>query len=142
MLTAAALPGVLPCAPTSYDEEVTNAPSTGEPEPQWRQPPFSSENEPKAAPLKGPVASGSVIVPAGTTAPPSVVETAVKTVAGVVWPVMILLALMGAIGWWPAILIAIVSSTVLGNVGGHLRSRRKALGRGRTIAPGTRDRLR
>ena len=90
----------------------------------------------------GPVASGSVIVPAVTTAPPSVVETAVKTVAGVVWPVMILLALMGAIGWWPAILIAIVSSTVLGNVGGHLRSRRKALGRGQRIPPANRDRLR
>jgi len=55
---------------------------------------------------------------------------------------MILLALMGAIGWWPAILIAIVSSTVLGNVGGHLKSRRKALGRGRGIPRGDRDRLR
>jgi len=132
----------LAALPASYDEEVTNAPSTGEPEPQWRQPSFPSENKPKAAAVEGTVASGSVIVPAGTTAPPSVVETAVKTVAGVVWPVMILLALMGAIGWWPAILIAIVGSTVLGNVGGHLRSRRKALGRGRTIAPGTTDRLR
>lgn len=121
---------------------MTHAASTGEPEPQWRQPSFPSENKPKAAPVEGTVASGSVLVPAGTTPPPSVVETAVKTVAGVVWPVMILLALMGAVGWWPAILIAIVGSTVLGNVGGHLRSRRKALGRGGRIPPATRDRLR
>jgi hypothetical protein len=71
-----------------------------------------------------------------------VVETAIKTVAGVVWPVMILLVLMGAISWWPAILIAIVSSTVFGNVGGHLKSRRKALGRGRRIPRGDGDRLR
>jgi hypothetical protein len=55
---------------------------------------------------------------------------------------MILLALMGVVGWWPAILIAIVGSTVLGNVGGHIRSRRKALGRGRRIPPANRDRLR
>lgn len=119
----------------SYDERVTNPPPTGEPEPQWRQPSFPSENEPRPTPVEGPVASGSVIVPATTTTPPSVVETTVKTLAGLVWPVMIFLAVMGVTGWWPAILIAIVSSTVLGNVGGHLRSRRKALSRGRTIPP-------
>jgi hypothetical protein len=132
----------LAALPASYHEEVTNAPSTGEPEPQWRQPSFPSENKPKAAAVEGTVASGSVIVPAGTTPPPSVVETAIKTVAGVVWPVMILLVLMGAVSWWPAILIAIVSSTVLGNVGGHLKSRRKALSRGRRIPRGDGDRLR
>jgi hypothetical protein len=131
-----------PAQAASYDEEMTNAPSRGEPEPQWRQPSFPSENEPKATPVEGPVASGSVIVPATPMAPPSVVETTVKTVAGVVWPVMIVLALMGMIDWWPAILIAIVGSTVLGNVGGHLKSRRKALGSGRGIPRGGRDRLR
>lgn len=121
---------------------MTNAPSTGEPEPQWRQPSFPTENDPKAAPVEGSVASGSVIVPRGGVAPPSVVETAVATVGGVVWPVMIVLALMGTIGWWPAVLIAIVTSTVLGNVRRHLKARRKALGRGRTIAPGDKDGLR
>jgi hypothetical protein len=108
---------------------VTNAPPTGEQEPQWRQPSFPSENAPKAEPVGSRVTSGSVLVPKAVTPPPSVVETTVRTVAGVVWPVMILLAVMGVVGWWPAILIAIVGSTVLGNVGRHLRSRRKAIGR-------------
>ncbi len=126
----------------SYDEDVTNAPSTGEPEPQWRQPSFPTENDPKAAPVEGPVASGSVIVPRRGAAPPTVAETAVATIGGLVWPVMIVLALMGAVDWWPAILIAIVTSTVLGNVRGHLKAQRKALGRGRTIPPSGRNRLR
>ena len=115
---------------------MTDAPSTGEPEPQWRQPSFPTANEPQSAPVDGAVASGSVIVPRGGVAPPSVVETTLATVGGVVWPVMILLALMGVVGWWPAILVAIVTSTVLGNVRGHLKARRKALGRGRTRATG------
>jgi hypothetical protein len=114
---------------------MTNAPSTGEPEPQWRQPSFPSENEPPATPVESTVASGSVILPATPTPPPSVVETVVKTVAGVVWPVMIVLAIMGVMGWWQAIIVAIVASAVLGNVGGHLRSQRKALSRGRRIPP-------
>jgi hypothetical protein len=114
---------------------MTNAPSTGEPEPQWRQPSFPSENEQKATPVDIPVASGSVLVPATPIAPPSVVETTVKTVAGVVWPVMIVLAIVGVMGWWQAIIVAIVASAVLGNVGGHLRARRKAVSRGRAIPP-------
>jgi hypothetical protein len=119
----------------SYDEEVSNTP-TGEPEPQWRQPSFPSDNDPKAAPAEGPVASGSVLVPRGAVPPPTVMETTIATVGGVVWPVMIVLALMGAVPWWPAILIAIVTSTVLGNVRRHMKAQRKALGRGGTIPPG------
>ena len=141
MLAAAYPPRGLPLRDLRlYDEEVTNSPSTGEPEPQWRQPFFPTENHPKA--VEGSVASGSVIVPRGGMAPPSVVETAIATVGGVVWPVMIVLALMGAINWWPAVLIAIVTSAVLGNARRHLKARRKALGSGRTIAPGDRDRQR
>ena len=121
---------------------MTNPPQTGEPEPQWQQPSFSPENGSKPSRVEKPVVSGSVIVPRGRIAPPSVVETTIATVGGMVWPVMIVLALMGAIGWWPAILIAIVTSTVLGNVRGHLKARRKALGRGQTLPPTHRNRLR
>ena len=82
-----------------------------------------------------------MIVPAGVVPPPSVLETTVRTISGVVWPVMIVLALMGTVSWWPAILIAIVTTTVLGNVSGHLKARRKALTRSRRITPGDQGRL-
>ncbi len=72
-------------------------------------------------------ASGSLIVP---FRPPSVPETVLATFSGLVWPVMILLAIMGTIGWWPAIIIAIATSVVTDNVRKHLRARRKALSRG------------
>ena len=124
-----------PALSASYDEEVTNTP-TGEPEPQWRQPSFPSDDDPKAAPAEGPVASGSVLVPRGAVPPPTVMETTIATIGGVIWPVMILLAVMGAVGWWPAILIAIVTSTVLANVRRHMKSQRKALGRGQTYPTG------
>ncbi len=126
----------------AYHVQVTNQPPTAEPEPQWQQPSFSPGgeagslgNQAKPSPLPSPLASGSVIVPGTSVPPPSVAETMIGTVAGVVWPVMIVLAIMGAVGWWPAILVAIVGSAVLGNVRGHLKARRKALGRAGTIPP-------
>jgi hypothetical protein len=121
---------------------VTNAPSAGEPEPQWQQPSFSPQSEPKPSPVEAPVAFGSVLVRRGRVAPPSVAETVFATVGGVVWPVMIVLALMGVVGWWPAILTAILASAVLGNVRGHLKARRKALGRATTIPPEDKNRQR
>ncbi len=134
--------------PAAYHEQVTNQPPTAEPEPQWQQPSFSPGSEAgslgngaKPSPLPSPFASGSVIIPSTSVPPPSVAETMIATVAGVVWPVMIVLAIMGAVGWWEAILIAIVGSAVLGNVRGHLKARRKALGRAGTI-PTTEDRPR
>jgi len=106
-----------------------------EPEPQWQQPSFPSESQPASAPVEGIVTSGSSVVRRGAVPPPSVIETVVGTVAGLVWPVMIVLAIMGAVAWWPAILIAIVGSAVLGNVRGHLKARRKAIGRGQALPP-------
>jgi hypothetical protein len=114
---------------------VTNAPPTGEQEPQWQQPSFSPPSEPKPAPVEAPVVFGSVLVPRGRVAPPSVAETVFATVSGVVWPVMIVLALMGVMNWWAAILTAIIASAVLGNLRGHLKARRKALGHATTISP-------
>ena len=127
---------------------MTNPPQTGEPEPQWQQPSFSPDDPSRPFSVEKPVVTGSVIVPRADMAPPSAVETTIATVGGLVWPVMIVLALMGAVGWWPAILIAIVTSAVLGNVRGHLKARRKALGRARRrppnppIPPGNRGGLR
>ena len=121
---------------------MTSTPPQGEQEPQWQQPSFQPENEPTVAPSENLVVSGPLIVPAEPALPPSAMETALNTIAGVIWPVMIVLAIMGMVGWWPSILIAIVTTTVLGNVGGHLKSRRKALTRGRTIPPEAPNRLR
>ncbi len=120
----------------SYDEHVTSNAPQDEQEPQWQQPSFDAGAPAETVRGEGLVVSGPLIVPAEPPMPPSAMETAVNTLAGVIWPVMIVLAIMNTIGWWPAILIAIVTTTVLGNVGGHLKSRRKALGRGRTIPPG------
>ena len=119
----------------------SNAPQ-GEQEPQWQQPSFQPGKESGPVPSEPLVTSGSLIVPAGAMPVPSVIETTVRTISGVVWPVMIVLALMGAVSWWPAILIAIVTTTVLGNVSGHLKARRKALTRTRRITPGDQGRLR
>ncbi|HET7723192.1 MAG TPA: hypothetical protein VFK68_01025 [Propionibacteriaceae bacterium] len=107
---------------------MTNAP-TGEPQPQWQQPPFTSEPAPAPEPLQGSIVPSSVVVSRGRVAPPSVAETFFGTVAGLIWPVMIVLAIMGVVGWWPAILVAIVASTVLGSTQNHLKARRRALRR-------------
>lgn len=113
---------------------MTNAPP-GEPEPQWQQPPFPPESQPAPEPVQGSVVPNSVIVSREQVAPPSVVETVLGTVAGLIWPVMIVLAIMGVVGWWPAILVAIVASTVLGTTQNHLKERRRALSRA-AITPG------
>lgn len=110
---------------------MTNPP-VGEPEKQWQQPAFDPANDPSNAPIEGTVysASGQALAPVKRSAPPSVAETVVSTIAGLVWPVMIVLAIAGVVSWWPAILIALVSSVVAGNITGHLKARRAALTRG------------
>lgn len=81
-------------------------------------------------------------MPRPRVAPPSVTETFLGTVAGLVWPVMIVLAIMGVMGWWPAILVAIVASTVLGSTRNHLKARRRALRRGAVSPHDRQDGLR
>jgi hypothetical protein len=119
----------------------SNAPQ-GEQEPQWQQPSFQPAPEPASAPAEPPVTHGSLILPAARLQPPSAVETTVRTLSGLVWPVMILLAIMSVVDFWPAILVAIVTSTVLGNVGRHLKARRKLAARPRRITPGDQGTLR
>jgi hypothetical protein len=119
----------------------SNAPQ-GEQEPQWQQPSFQPGKEPGPAPSEPPVSFGSLIVPAAAVPPPSVLESTVRTISGVVWPAMIVLWLMGAVSFWPAILVAIITTTVLGNVSRHLKARRKDVVRIRRITPGGRGRMR
>jgi hypothetical protein len=121
---------------------VTSNASQGEQEPQWQQPSFQPGKEPGPAPSEPVVASGSLIVPFAAVPPPSAIETTVRTISGLVWPVMIVLAIMGGIDFWPAILIAIVTSTVLGNVSRHLKAQRKDVARTRRITPGDPGRMR
>jgi hypothetical protein len=101
----------------------------GEPEQQWQQPAFDPAAAPREQFVPQPVQPSAVIVPRRVVPPPSVAETVTATVSGLVWPVMILLAIMGVVSWWPGMMLAVVASIVLGNVSGHLKSRRKALGR-------------
>lgn len=106
----------------AYHEVVTNPTLPDEPEPQWRQPPF----EPPADEPAEPPVSGELLLPANAAPPPSVVESTLRVIAGVVWPIMIALAIFGIGGWMGNILIAIITSVVLGNVGEELKRRRKA----------------
>lgn len=117
---------------------MTNPPPVGAPEPQWQQPAFGREELDAAQSAPLPVAPAPQPVPAVIPAaelvppepalPPSVAETTLATVAGLIWPVVILLALTGYLSWWPAILVAIVTSVVTDNIRKHLRQRRRALG--------------
>lgn len=91
---------------------------------QWQQPQFQPDEPPAGQPV-----SGEVVVPGEPAPPPSVAEGVLRGVAGVVWPVMILLAILGYVGFWPAIIIALVTSSVLGQVTRTMSQRRKALAR-------------
>lgn len=101
----------------------------GEPDPQWQQPPFQGA-APQDVPVESPVTSGSLIVPREPRLPPSVAETVVKTVRAVLWPALILLAIMGVVDWWPAMFVTMLATIILSNVGRHLKEHRKATARG------------
>ena len=116
---------------------MTSTPPDGESEQQWQQPAFQPPDV-AGEPVSGNViypGSSAQIVPRPPSSPPSVAESVVGTLAGLVWPVMIVIAIMGTIGWWPAIIIAIVASAVLGNVRQQLKWRRKAITRAEARDP-------
>ena len=127
-------PAVGGSAPPAYHEGVTNPSRPDEPEPQWLQPPF----EPLADEVAEPPVTGELLLPANAGPPPSVVESTLRVVAGVVWPIMIALAIFGIGGWMGNILIAIITSVVLGKVGEELKRRRKSAYR-LPPAPGSGD---
>jgi hypothetical protein len=71
--------------------------------------------------------SGNVLVPGEQPPPPSAVETIVSTLAGLVWPVMVVIGIFTGFPFWTALIIAFITSSVLGAVKGQLRaSRRRA----------------
>ena len=105
-------------------------PSGDEREQRWQQPAFAPQpiNEPPTFKQSGqgmqPFVSGPVV---RFTAPPSVSETIVGTLAGLVWPVAILLIIFTNLGFWPGIITAMVVGAVLGGVKKNLKARRRAV---------------
>ena len=111
----------------------------GEHDERWQQPPFTASEPAEPTPAEPPVVQGQLLVPAVST-PPSVAETVLGSVAGIVWPVMIVLAIFSVVGWVQAIVVAIVASAALGAARNHLKARRKALGRDARPRPDERQR--
>lgn len=63
-------------------------------------------------------------MPADRT-PPSGLESVINVINGVVWPVLLGLALFGIGGWVANVVIAIVVSSLLGAISAELRRRRR-----------------
>ena len=123
---------------------MTSTPPVGEPEQQWQQPAFVPREGADDV-VSGeivPTGPSSAVAPRTVSSPPSVAESVVGTLAGLVWPIMIVTAIMGGLGWWPAIIIALVASAVLGNVRQQLKWRRKAITKGDTPDESTPEELR
>jgi hypothetical protein len=70
---------------------------------------------------------GGVIVPAEDKRPPSVLESTLNVVNGVLWPVAITLAIFGIGNWLLNIFLAIVGSSLLGGIATEMSRRRKYL---------------
>lgn len=118
--------------------------SSGQPEPekgqrwtqpedqQWAQPDFAPQPE---SAQSVPVVTGPILLPAGTPPPPpAALESILRLVAKLVWPVLILLAFMTG-NWWTNILIAIIASTVVDQIVRELRRRRLASFRAGIVPP-------
>lgn len=103
----------------------------GDAESSWQQPPFEPEQQflhPGAAGVVVPAQSaGYGLVPAEERRPPSVLESTLNVVNGVLWPVLIGLAFFGVGSWWLNIFIAIAASSLLGGIATELKRRRKYL---------------
>ena len=108
---------------------MTNAPRSEDAEPEWTQPPFEPiEDRANAGSryvaIPGQSAS-SFLVPADRHDPPSVLESTINVVNGVLWPVLIGLAFLGVGSWWLNIFAAIVASSLLGGIATELKRRRR-----------------
>ena len=100
---------------------MTNSPS----EQSWEQPTFA---EPTAPPVSGEVLSGGM-VPGMTrvvVAPPSQEEATLRTIRRLVWPVALVLAIVGG-HLVPVLVLAIVVSAILRRRVWELASRRLAM---------------
>lgn len=74
--------------------------------------------------MSGPVLQPGQLRP--TVPPPGRVETVVGVVAGVIWPVMIVLGIFTSLSLGTAIIVAIIASIVLNQVRRTLHSQRRA----------------
>ncbi|MEA4945903.1 MAG: hypothetical protein VB080_15895 [Propionicimonas sp.] len=130
---------------------MTNQSWPSEEQQQWTQPPFATAPASPSAtgsdpyrgaadPYQQPQAgqaswnppdavSGAVLVPGqppyrAAVSQRSPAEQTVRTVARLIWPVMIVLAIFGYLPWFPAIVIAIVAGSALEGVA-HDQKRRR-----------------
>jgi hypothetical protein len=97
-------------------------------QPDWDSPIDESEQDPPkpTGELAEPLAGG-VIVPVSRPASPSVVESGLRVISGIVWPVAIVLAILGFGGWVLNMALAFVVSALLGNLATELKRRRKGI---------------
>jgi hypothetical protein len=109
---------------------VTQAQQDGDAESQWQQPAF----EPEVQRINGPgdpvdagQFAGQGLMPVEDRRPPSVLESTLNVVNGVLWPVLIGLVFFGVGNWWLNIFAAIVASSLLGGIATELKRRRKYL---------------
>jgi hypothetical protein len=115
---------------SSYDGDVTQPREGGDPESQWQQPPF----DPAAGQVAPAGQSGWLVVPTNGMGsdlvpadrrPPTVLESTLRVVSGVVWPVFLGLAFFHIGNWALNVFAAIVVSSLLGGIATELRRRRK-----------------
>lgn len=110
---------------------MTQSRQYGDAESSWQQPPFEPEQQslhPGTADVVVPgQLAGYGLVPAEERRPPSVLESTLNVVNGVLWPVLIGLVFFGIGGWVLNIFIAIVASSLLGGITTELKRRRKYL---------------
>lgn len=105
---------------------MTHAPQPRDDESQWQQPPFQPAEPSGAVPDEQPAdqeVAGQVLVPRERR-PPSVLESSLNVLNGVLWPVLLGLALFGVGNWVANVVIAIVASSLLGGISSELRRRR------------------
>jgi len=98
---------------------------------QWEQPHWDSPDDEAVQDPPKPTGgfveplAGAVIVPASRPAAPSVVESGLRVVSGIAWPVAIAAAILGYGGWVLNLALAFVVSAVFANVASELKRRRK-----------------
>ena len=109
-----------------------------EPEPQWSQPPFApGYQEPEPAgyqnpqptypappPLLPEAVSGAVLVPNAKIPPPGAVESILRVISGLLWPLVIAVLIFGGGSWWWGFIFAIIAGAVLKQITGELKRRR------------------
>lgn len=115
----------------TYHGVVTYPPRSEDAESEWTQPPFEPMQDPANAGSHSVAIPGqstsSYLVPADRHGPPSVLESTINVVNGVLWPLLIGLVFFGVGSWWLNIFVAIVASSLLGGIATELKRRRKYL---------------